>query len=77
MNPEDAKAGEGKVDFKDDDVERVRRAHLNDMENIYLFCATSGFYLLTEPEVSTATNLIRVFTAARYLHTIAYTNEVF
>ncbi len=59
-----------------DDVERVRRAHQNDIENIYLFFANSAFYLMTEPNEATATNLVRAFAAARLLHTVVYVNEV-
>ncbi len=74
-NPEDAKARGGKVAVNDD-VERVRRAHQNDIENIYLFFANSAFYLMTEPNEATATNLVRAFAAARLLHTVVYVNEV-
>jgi glutathione S-transferase len=40
-NPEDVAAGKGDEIKKDEDVERVRRAHLNDLENIpaFLFAA--------------------------------------
>ncbi len=65
----------GKVST-DESVERVRRAHLNDMENVYLFFANASFYLMTEPEESVAVNLVRTFAAARFLHTFAYLNEV-
>ncbi len=75
-NPEDVKLLGGKVDFNDQDVERTRRAHLNDMENIYLFFSNASFYLMTEPDVGTATALFNTFTAARYLHTIFYLGQV-
>jgi len=70
-NPEDAKAQGVKVRV-DDDVERVRRAHLNDIENIPLFLFVSGLYILTGPSVGLATILFRAFAAARIVHTIVY-----
>merc|ERR1711936_1096691 len=55
-----------------EDVERVRRAHLNDMENILPFFCLAILYIFTEPALSTATLLFRIFSACRILHTIAY-----
>ncbi|XP_077297803.1 microsomal glutathione S-transferase 1-like [Arctopsyche grandis] len=69
-NPEDAK-GMGRVKL-DDDVERVRRAHLNDLENIPVFVIVCTVYLLTSPSLSLAANLIRIFALARIVHTLAY-----
>ncbi len=74
-NPEDAKGARGKVGV-DEDVERSRRAHLNDMENIYLFLLNAAIYVLTGPSYTIALNLFRAFTAARYLHTFFYVNQV-
>ncbi len=65
-----------RVAYDDPDVERVRRAHLNDMENIFLFFAVSALYMLTSPGLGTAKLLLRVFVAARYIHTVTYLNEV-
>lgn len=70
-NEEDAKRG-GKVKLDDPDVERVRRAHLNDLENIPVFWVLGALYLTTNPNPETATWLFRVFTAGRVLHTIVY-----
>ncbi len=50
---------------KDDDVERIRRAHRNDMENIYLFLVNALIFLLTGPEVGFAVNLVR-FVSEKY-----------
>ncbi|XP_077297801.1 microsomal glutathione S-transferase 1-like [Arctopsyche grandis] len=69
-NAEDAK-GVGKVRV-DDDVERVRRAHLNDLENIPVFIAVCMVYLMTNPSLSLAANLIRIFALARIAHTLVY-----
>jgi len=55
-----------------EDVERVRRAHLNDMENILPFFCLAILYIFTKPALSTATLLFRIFAACRIVHTIAY-----
>nr|UNW37539.1 microsomal GSTs1-2 [Sesamia inferens] len=70
-NPEDAAMG-GKVKFDDPDVERVRRAHLNDLENIPVFWVLGAMYVTTGPSASLATTLFRVYTAGRILHTFVY-----
>jgi len=72
-NPEDAKGRKvAKVKYDDADVERVRRAHLNDLENIPLFTVVCFGYLLAKPNVFLATNLIRLFVASRIIHTLVY-----
>ncbi|XP_050421482.1 microsomal glutathione S-transferase 1-like [Adelges cooleyi] len=70
INPEDTFLGaEIKID---DDVERVRRAHLNDLENIPPFMVIALAYLFTNPSYKVASNLFRLFTASRFLHTLIY-----
>ncbi|KAK0150287.1 Microsomal glutathione S-transferase 1 [Merluccius polli] len=54
------------------DVERVRRCHQNDLENIIPFVVVGLLYSLTAPDVSTALILFRVFAASRFCHTLAY-----
>lgn len=72
-SPEDAKKiKNAKVKYDDPDVERVRRAHLNDLENIPAFSVAAWLFLLTDPPVLFAINLFRVFTLARILHTFVY-----
>ncbi|KAK9504949.1 hypothetical protein O3M35_009115 [Rhynocoris fuscipes] len=72
-NPEDAAADpKAKVKLDDPDVERVRRAHLNDLENIPIYFVASFGYMLTNPEPALAINLMRAFTAARIAHTLVY-----
>ncbi|KAM3966746.1 microsomal glutathione S-transferase 1 [Aphomia sociella] len=71
-NEEDAKLKNGVVKFDDPDVERVRRAHRNDLENIPVFWVLGGLYLTTGPAAATATTLFRAYTAGRILHTIVY-----
>merc|ERR1712012_356425 len=79
-NPEDCSSPGlyhgGTVAFTDSDVERVRRAHRNDLENIGLFFVVSHFYLMTDPPAAVATNLIRVFACLRFCHTLIYLNRV-
>ncbi|XP_055298547.1 microsomal glutathione S-transferase 1-like [Sitodiplosis mosellana] len=72
-NPEDLgtlRASE--VSSGNDDVERVRRAHLNDMENILPFLSVGLFYVLTDPNEMVALWLFRVTTVARFAHTFVY-----
>jgi len=60
----------------DEDVERVRRAHQNDIENIFPFLSLGLLYLFTNPELSTAQTVFRVFSGARILHSLVYVLEV-
>ncbi|XP_058481175.1 microsomal glutathione S-transferase 1.1 [Solea solea] len=75
-NLEDTKLLSSTVDKKligtDPDVERVRRCHLNDLENIVPFVVVGLFYALTQPELSCALLHFRVFAGSRIFHTIAY-----
>lgn len=72
LNPEDAKIVRGKVKHDDPVVERIRRAHLNDLENIPAFWVLGALYLTTGPVTAWATLLYRVFAASRIIHTIVY-----
>ncbi|NXP76793.1 MGST1 transferase, partial [Ramphastos sulfuratus] len=76
-NPEDtASFGKGESAKKylrtDQDVERVRRGHLNDLENIVPFLGIGLLYALSGPELSTALMHFRIFAGARIFHTLAY-----
>ncbi|NWZ39970.1 MGST1 transferase, partial [Brachypodius atriceps] len=76
-NPEDtASLGKGENAKKylrtDPDVERARRGHLNDLENIVPFFGIGLLYALSGPELSSALLHFRIFTGARILHTFAY-----
>lgn len=76
-SPEDcASFGRGENTKKclrvDDRVERVRRAHLNDLENIVPFLGIGLLYSLSGPDLSTAILHFRFFVGARIYHTIAY-----
>ncbi|XP_056280800.1 microsomal glutathione S-transferase 1-like [Pseudoliparis swirei] len=54
------------------DVERVRRCHLNDLENVVPFVLIGLLYALTGPELSTALLHFRLFAGSRVVHTVAY-----
>ncbi|XP_019400039.1 PREDICTED: microsomal glutathione S-transferase 1 [Crocodylus porosus] len=76
-NPEDITAlGNSEASKKylqtDPDVERVRRCHLNDIENIVPFIGIGLLYALSGPDLSTALLHFRIFAVARIFHTIAY-----
>ncbi|KAF0039171.1 hypothetical protein F2P81_009655 [Scophthalmus maximus] len=75
-NLEDTKFVSSEADKKlvrtDPDVERVRRCHLNDLENIVPFVAVGLLYALTGPELSSALLHFRLFAGSRILHTVAY-----
>ncbi|CAD5113173.1 DgyrCDS2362 [Dimorphilus gyrociliatus] len=53
-------------------VERGRRNHLNDMENIFPFVLIGFFYVLTKPDLNVATWHFRVFAFSRIVHMLAY-----
>ncbi|CAH2278594.1 microsomal glutathione S-transferase 1 [Pelobates cultripes] len=76
-NPEDAmsssKGGDPKKFVRTDpDVERVRRCHLNDIENIIPFVGIGLVYVLSNPDLLTALLHFRIFAGSRIFHTIAY-----
>ncbi|XP_003470486.1 microsomal glutathione S-transferase 1 [Cavia porcellus] len=76
-NPEDCESfgkGENVKKFlrTDESVERVRRAHLNDLENIVPFLGIGLLYSLSGPDLSTALLHFRIFVGSRFYHTMAY-----
>lgn len=60
-----------KVDV-DEDVERVRRAHRNDLENVLPWFIMTAIWLTTGPSHIIACWLIRIFVVARILHSVVY-----
>ncbi|XP_065807336.1 microsomal glutathione S-transferase 1 [Labrus bergylta] len=54
------------------DVERVRRCHQNDLENIVPFVVIALLYTLTGPSLSSALLHFRVFAGSRIFHTLSY-----
>ncbi|XP_029300637.1 prostaglandin E synthase [Cottoperca gobio] len=72
-NPEDA-LRHGGVQYHREDpyVERCRRAHINDIENILPFLFLGAIYSMTGPSLTVARLHFLVFLMARVLHSIAY-----
>ncbi|XP_040012591.1 prostaglandin E synthase isoform X2 [Xiphias gladius] len=72
-NPEDA-LRHGGLQFhrEDPSVERCRRAHLNDLENILPFLFLGAIYSLTGPSLAVARLHYLVFFVGRVLHSVAY-----
>ncbi|XP_039260543.2 microsomal glutathione S-transferase 1-like [Styela clava] len=80
---EDAKAVAGedkemqrKLLVKNPNVERIRLAHLNDLENIVPFFIISMLYIASEPSPQTAKLLFQIFVGSRFAHTVIYLNGV-
>ena len=78
LNPEDAAPGmanpkprAGQLDA-DDYVERSRRMHRNDTENIPMFLAAGFLFVLTEPPLLAAQVLLFGYAASRLVHFWAY-----
>jgi uncharacterized MAPEG superfamily protein len=57
---------------RDEDIERVRRAHQNDVENILPFFVVGFLYLATGPSYTAAAIYLIGYLAARTLHSIFY-----
>ncbi|XP_076642052.1 microsomal glutathione S-transferase 1 [Halictus rubicundus] len=73
VNPDDAPHIKGsKVADNDPDIARVRRCHLNDLENIPLWFIVTSLWLTTNPPVWLAGVLIRTFVISRIVHTLSY-----
>lgn len=72
ITPEDYRGKQPKALTTDPDVERTRRCHQNDLENVLPFVLIGLFYVLTGPDVGSATWHFRLFAGFRLLHTIAY-----
>lgn len=71
--PEDYRFfGQDPANRRDEDIERVRRAHQNDLENILPFLGIGLVYALSGPSYTVAAVLFGLFTAARVLYTIVY-----
>lgn len=80
LNPEDANPGmvnpsprAGQLD-PDDFVERSRRMHRNDTENIPMFLAAGFLFALTQPSLLLAQVLLYGFVASRLGHFWAYSS---
>lgn len=53
-------------------VERVRRIHMNDLENVPFFLAAGLLFVLTDPSLMLARVLFYGYVATRLLHFLAY-----
>ena len=53
-------------------VERVRRIHLNDLENVPFFLVAGFLFILTQPSLILAQWLLYGYVASRLLHFAAY-----
>ncbi|TNN68130.1 Prostaglandin E synthase [Liparis tanakae] len=72
-NPEDSLRHGGLQYHREDPyVERCRRAHINDMENILPFLFLGAIYSMTGPCLAVARLHFLIFFVARMLHTFAY-----
>ncbi len=73
VNPEDAALNKTeKADDDHPDVQRVRRAHANLLENAVPFFVVGFLYVLSGPSKLGAQVYLGTFTVARLLHTIFY-----
>lgn len=53
-------------------VERIRRIHMNDLENLPFFLGAGFLYVLTEPSLMLARVLLYGYVVSRLLHFVAY-----
>ncbi len=56
----------------DERVDRIRRIHLNDLENLPFFLVAGFLYLFTAPSLMVARLLLYGYVASRLLHFAAY-----
>jgi uncharacterized MAPEG superfamily protein len=72
-SPEDyATQGIAEKAERDPDVERYRRAHRNDLENVLPFFVVGAIYAATQPSELGAWLCLPGFALARVLHTVFY-----
>jgi glutathione S-transferase len=78
VSPEDLKAGPVNRNPRPEqlqpnaDVERSRRIHRNDLENIPAFLVVGMLFVLIQPPLLAAQGLMYGFVAARLAHFVAY-----
>jgi len=73
VNPEDAKLNKGESTEADHpDVQRVKRAHQNALENALPFFVVAYLYAGVAPSKNAALIYFGTFTAARLLHSVFY-----
>ncbi len=57
---------------KEESVERIRRIHLNDLENVPFFLVAGFLFILTDPPLLLAQVLLYGYVVTRLLHFLAY-----
>jgi uncharacterized MAPEG superfamily protein len=67
--------GQSPVQRSDAEIERARRAHRNDLENVLPFLAVAPIYVSSGPSEAGAWLCFVGFTTARILHTVFYVRE--
>jgi glutathione S-transferase len=67
--------GQSPVQRSDAEIERARRAHRNDLENVLPFLAVAPIYVSTGPSEAGAWICFVGFTTARILHSVFYVRE--
>ena len=74
VNPEDVRvyAGASVVEIEHPDVQRVKRAHMNLLENSVPFFVVGLLFAVTEPSLLVASTLYGLFVASRVLHAAVY-----
>ncbi|XP_041368245.1 microsomal glutathione S-transferase 1-like [Gigantopelta aegis] len=74
INPEDASSfgKQTKLVTNNPGVERIRRCHLNDLENVIPFVLIGLLYVATGPSLSSALLHFRLFAGSRLAHTVVY-----
>lgn len=70
ISPEDCSLGKDYEVKSHENIERVRRAHLNDLENILPFLIIGFLYIFTNPHRVVASWLFRIVGVCRIAHTI-------
>lgn len=74
VNKEDAEFNKARLtEVEHPDVARVKRAHVNAIENLIPFAIIAGLYVfMTAPSATAAAIYLWTFTAMRLLHTVFY-----
>ena len=76
VNPEDIGVNPGShvAEVEHPDTQRVKRAHINALENAVPFFAIGFLYTLTNPGLMTARILMLTFVGIRLFHALFYLN---
>jgi glutathione S-transferase len=74
VNPEDVRvyAGASVVEIEHSDVQRVKRAHMNLLENSVPFFVVGLLFAVTDPGLLIASTFYGLFVASRVLHAAVY-----